>query len=76
MDNLSPHARKEGLRLTIEGNWEKAKSAFHAENLVYNRAFRSSPTNKGEVTQSREDEVREPVITERSRERYEEKRIS
>lgn len=62
--------------LTVKGKRQKSKSTLHTEDLIDDSVLGSNPADPGEVTQSRENEIREPVPTERSTEGKEEETVT
>ena len=61
---------------TVEGKRQKPKTTLHTEDLIDDSVFGSNPADPGEVTQSRENEIRKPIPTERSTEGKEEETVT
>jgi hypothetical protein len=55
----------EKMSLTIEGNRQQTHARAHSENLIDYFVVRLNPAREAEVTERREDKVREPIPTER-----------
>ena len=62
--------------LTVKGNGKQSHTRAHSENLIDNLVVRLDPTGETEVTERREDEVREPIPAERNTANHSEEGIA